>query len=146
VVGHLPGDLSEAARTFLYVPYLLVFFCGYSLWVMRLNALVFHGIGWNLLKVFFQWILLKRKPRSVEEVLPSKEQWLEMLVRAQKAGASFGPVGWPIGITAGLMALLFSSAMGPLSRFALVAGSCIAWGHLLGCLGRRGWLPFMQEN
>ena len=40
---------------------------------------------------------------SDRDVLPSRERLLEMLVRAQ-AGASFAPVGWLVGLGAGLAA------------------------------------------
>ena len=145
-VGRLLSDLSESARTALYVPYVLVFFVGYALWVARLNVIAFEGLGRGLVKALFTLIVLRRKPQRVEEVLPSKQTLLKMLVRAQRAGASFAPVGWLIGVCAGVMALLFESGTGPAQRFGLVAGSCVLFGHLLARLGRRGWLPFAEEG
>lgn len=145
-VGQVPGDLSETARTVVYIPFVAVFFLGYGVWVARLNAIAFEGIGRSLLKAFFTLIVLRRKPRSVQDVLPSREKLLEMLVRAQQAGGSFAPASWPVGILFGLAAMLFDSAFGAIPLFLLVAASVIAWGQLLGRLGRRGWLPFMEEG
>jgi hypothetical protein len=146
VVGQIPGDLSETARTVLYVPYVAIFFLGYAAWVARLNAIAFDTIGRSLLKALFLLIVRKQAPKSAEDVLPSKEKLLEMAVRAQKAGASFGPASWPVGLLAALAALLFDSATAALTLFLLVALTCLAWGHLLARLGRRGWLPFMEEG
>jgi hypothetical protein len=69
-----------------------------------------------------------------------------MAVRAQKAGASFGPASWPVGLLAGLIATMFDSATGTVALFLLVTLTCLAWGYLLARLGRRGWLPFMEEG
>jgi hypothetical protein len=146
VVGHIPGDLSETARTVLYVPYVAIFFLGYAAWIARLNAIAFDTIGRSLLKALFLLIVRKQVPKSAEDVLPSKEKLLEMAVRAQKAGASFGPASWPVALLAGLAAMLFDSATGALALFLLVALTCLAWGHFLARLGRRGWLPFMEEG
>ncbi|HEY7758002.1 MAG TPA: hypothetical protein VIA64_01175 [Burkholderiales bacterium] len=146
LVGRIPGDLSESARTALYVPYILVFFFGYAAWVARLNAIAFDTIGRSLLKTLFLLIIHRRAPGSAEEVLPSKEKLLEMAVRAQKAGASFGPASWPVALVAGLIAMLFESATGAFARFLLVTLTCLAWGHFLASLGRRGRLPFMEEG
>jgi hypothetical protein len=146
LVGGIPGDLSETARTALYVPYVLIFFLGYAAWVARLKAIAFDTIGRSLLKALFLLIVRRQAPKSVEEVLPSKEKILEMAVRAQMAGASFGPASWPVALAAGLAAMLFDSAAGTIQLFILVAGSCLAWGYLLARLGRRGWLPFMEEG
>ena len=146
VVGQIPGDLSETARTVLYVPYVAIFFLGYAAWVARLNAIAFDTIGRSLLKALFLLIVRKQVPKSAEDVLPSKEKLLEMAVRAQKAGASFGPASWPVALLAGLAAILFDSATGALALFLLVALTCLAWGHFLARLGRRGWLPFMEEG
>lgn len=145
-VGLVPGDLSEAARTGVQAPFVLIFFFGYATWIARLNAIAFDGIGRALLKTLFVLIVKRRKPSSMEDVLPSHETLLRMAVRAQQAGASFGPVSWPIGLLAGGCAMLFDSAMSATARFVLVAASSIAWGHALGRLGRRGFLPFMEEG
>jgi hypothetical protein len=146
LIGQLPGDLSETARTVLCVPYVAIFFVGYALWIARLNAIAFDTIGRSLLKALFVLVVRKQKPKSVQDVLPSKDKLLEMAVRAQKAGASFGPASWPIAIAAGLTATLFDSTAGPVTLFAPVVSSSIAWGYLLARLGRRGWLPFMEEG
>ncbi len=146
LVGKIPGDLSENARTFIEVPFIAVFFFGYALWIARLNAIAFDAIGKSILKALFLFIVRRRKPKSAEEFIPSREKLLEMAVRAQRAGASFAPVSWPIAVLAGLGATLFDTAWGVGARFALLAVPVIAWGYLLAYLGRRGFLPFMEEN
>jgi hypothetical protein len=145
-VGALMPDLSESARTFLYLPFVMIFFLGYGLWLARLNALAFQFIGKGILKALFMLIVLRRKPQKLEDVLPSREKILEMLVRGQQAASSFFLIAVPVGIVAGLIALLFDGQASPLTRAALVTGGCIAWGWLLMYLGRRGYLPFPEEG
>lgn len=143
LVAAIPGDLSEVARTVLQASNVLIFFAGYAIWVARLNALAFDLIGRSLLKALFVIVFRRRKP-DMPDVLPTREKLLELVVRAQRAGGSFGPVSIPIGLAAGALALFFDTALGAFARFALAAGSCIAWGHLLAWLGRHGWLPFPE--
>lgn len=145
VVGQVPGDLSETARTAIYVPFVLIFFLGYAAWVARLKVIAFRGLGLPILKALFLLAVRRRKPRSIEEVLP-RERILEMAVKAQAAGASFRRVGWFVGLGAGFVATLFDSATGASALFLLVGTTSIAWGYVLALLGRRGWLPIMEEN
>ncbi|MCK6461871.1 MAG: hypothetical protein L6Q95_18480 [Planctomycetes bacterium] len=144
-VGQAPRDLSETARTFLYVPFVLVFFLGYAAWVARLKMIVFHGLTKSLLATLFLLVVRRRKPKSIADVLPTREKLLEMAVQAQMAAASFRRVGWFVGIAAGFLAALFDSAMGGATRFALVSATCVAWGYALSMLARRGWLPIPEE-
>jgi hypothetical protein len=145
-VGRAPGDLSETARTFLYVPFVLVFFLGYAAWLARLKVIAFQGLGVPILWALFQLIVHRRKPRSIGDVLPTREKLLEMAVRAQAAGASFRRVGWLVGVAAGFVAALFASATGPAVRFSLVTGATVAWGYALAVLARRGWLPIPEQG
>ena len=144
--GQVPGDLSETARTVIYVPFVLVFFVGYSLWITRLNAIAFNILGRSILKAFFLMLIRRRKPHSLQEIMPTREKLLEMAVRAQKAGASFAVVSWPIGLFAGLLATFFRSDFGAIALFLLLTITVIGWGYLLGVLGRRGFLPFMEQD
>ena len=146
VIAQVPGDLSQTAKDAMFVPMMAVFFMGYSLWITRLNFIAFQGIGWSLFKVLFNLLVFRRKPKSVEDVIPSRDKLLEMLVRAQKAGTSFAPAGWLVGLISGLIAMLCDSAMGPVKLFLLVGSGCLIWGYLLAWLGRRGWLPFMESD
>ena len=146
VIGQVPGDLSQAASDAFLVPMIVIFFMGYGLWISRLNAIAFQSIGWGLLKTLVMLILFRRKPKSFEDFMPSRETLLEMAVRAQKAGASFAPVGWLVGLVSGLVAMLFDSAMHPAELFMLVGGGCVTWGYALAWMGRRGWLPFMESE
>jgi hypothetical protein len=145
-VGWVAGDLSESARALVYVPFVLVFFAGYSLWIARLNAIAFNILGRSILKAFFLMLIRRRKPDSLQDIMPTREKLLEMVVRAQKAGASFAVVSWPIGLFAGLLATLFRSEFGAVALFFLLTLSVVGWGYLLGVLGRRGFLPFMEQD
>ncbi len=146
IMGRLIGDLSESAASLLWLPCLLIFFLGYAVWIARLSAIVFDTIGRSVLRALFVMLVRKRRPDLDRDVLPSRDRLVGMLVRAQQAGASFAPVGWLIGLGAGLAAALFTSRLSPSGRFLLVAATCVAWGHLLAWLGRRGWLPFPEEG
>jgi hypothetical protein len=42
--------------------------------------------------------------------------------------------------------MLFDTSLSVPKLFALIAGGCITWDHLLAHLGRRAWLPFMEES
>jgi hypothetical protein len=146
IIGEVPGDLSESARTALVVPMFLIFFMGYGLWITRLNAIAFRNIGWGLLKSLVKLIVLRRKPESVTDLLPDRDTLIEMAVRAQQAGASFAPIGWLVGLVCGLFAMLIESETKPIGLFLLVAGACVIQGHALAWLGRRAWLPFMESE
>ncbi len=146
VIGQVPGDLSQTARDIMFVPFVAIFFLEYGLWIARLNVIAFHGTGWDLLKAFLKLVVSRRKPESLADVMPSRDQLLEMMVRARKAGISFAPVGWLVGIIAGLAATLLDSALQPIKLFLLVGGGCVIWSYLLAWLGRRNWLPFMQNG
>jgi hypothetical protein len=146
IVGAAMPDLSESARTFVYVPFVMVFFLGYGLWLARLNAIAFQMIGKGILKALFMLLILRRKPEKLEDVLPTREKVLELAVRAQRAASSFLLVSLPVGIVAALIVLLFETQTSLAARGILMAGSCIAWGWLLSFLGRRGFLPFPEEG
>jgi hypothetical protein len=140
----MPG-LSEGARTFLCVPFALIFFFGYGLWLARLNAIAFHGLGKGVLQALIMLLVLRRKPARLEDVLPSRENLAEMLVRGQRAAASFLTVSVPISILAGVVVMFFETGASLALREILVVGGGIGWGWLLSFLGRRGYLPFPED-
>lgn len=146
LVGMAPGDLSDTAQTLAFVPFLMVLFFGYAAWVARLNALAFDLIGRSVLKALLLLILRRQKPKSIKELIPSEEKLQDMAVRAQRAGASFGPASWPVALGAGIGAMLFDSTLSALALFALLGCSTLAWGYALAFLGRRGYLPIMEEG
>lgn len=143
-VAALPGDLSTAAQVAFHVPYALVFFFGYALWVARTNAIVFDTFGRSVLRALWQLIVHRKEPDAKEIFLPSREKLLEMLVKMQKGGASFRAVSWPLAALALPLAILCESSMSAMALAALLASTILAWGYLLGFLGRRGWLPFPE--
>ena len=143
-VGGALGGLSETAQIVLYLPFVAIFFLGYGLWVARLNAIAFEGIGKGVLKALFTLIVRRKKPQNIEDVLPSKEKLLKMAVQAQKAGWSFFTVSIPIALVAALLALLFDSPASGLTRLLAVGGACLLWGYVLGFFARRAYLPIME--
>lgn len=144
VVGSV-GGLPETARTLVCVAFVLVFFLGYAAWVARLKLIAFEGLGASLLKALVLLLFFRRKPQAAE-VLPTRGRLLEMALKAQAASGSFRRVGWLVGLCAGVVAALFESATAPAARFVLVSATCVAWGYALSLLGRRGWLPVMEES
>jgi hypothetical protein len=143
-VAAIPADLSTAAQVVFHIPYVLVFFFGYGLWVARMNAIVFDTIGRSVLKALWQLIVHRKQPDPRETVLPSREKLLEVLVKVQKGGASFRGVSWPIAALALPVGLLAESSMRGMPLVTLLAATILAWGYLLGFFGRRGWLPFPE--
>ena len=145
-VAAIPGNLSTAAQAVFHIPYVLVFFFGYGLWVARVNAIVFDTIGRSVLKALWQMIVHRKQPDARETVLPSREKLIELLVRVQKGGASFRGISWPIAALALPIGLMCESSMRGMELVALLAATIIAWGFFLGFLGRRGWLPFPEGD
>jgi hypothetical protein len=145
-VAAIPGDLSTAAQVAFHIPYVLVFFLGYGLWVARINAIVFDTIGRSVLKALWQLIVHRKQPDARETILPSKEKLLEMLVKAQKGGASFRSISWGVAPLGVLVGLLCESAMPEMQLVILLVVTVLVWGYLLGFLGRRGWLPFPEGD
>ena len=143
-VGDILGNLSEAAQTVLYLPFVAIFFLGYGLWVSRLNLLGFNLIGRGLLKTLFCLLVLRRKPKSIEDILPSPEKFVEAAVKAQKAGWSFFVMSIPVTGVSMLAAVLIDAQLGAAERVAIVGGACLFWGYVLGWLARRAYLPFMD--
>lgn len=145
-VAAIPGDLSTAAQVAFHIPYVLVFFLGYGLWVARINAIVFDTMGRSVLKVLWQLIVHRKQPDDTKGILPSKEKVLEMLVKAQKAGASFRGISWAVAPLGMVLGLLCESAMPEMHLVTLLVATVLAWGYLLGYVGRRGWLPFPEGD
>ncbi len=145
-VAVIPGDLSTAAQVAFHIPYVLVFFLGYGLWVARINAIVFDTIGRSVFKLLWQLVVHRKQPDDREGILPSKEKVLEMLVKAQKAGASFRGISWVVAPLGMVLGLLCESAMPEMQLVTLLVATVLAWGYLLGYVGRRGWLPFPEGD
>lgn len=143
-IAAVPGDLSRAAQVAFHIPYAVVFFFGYGLWLARMNAIVFDAIGRSILKVLWQLMFQRKQPDGEAAVLPSREKVIEIVVRCQKSGASFRTIGWVVALLSLPLGVLTDTAMRGGSLIALLAVSIAAWGGLLGYLGRRGWLPFPE--
>lgn len=150
LVGFVPriafGDLSENARTFLHVPFVLVFGFGYAGWAARLQALGMELLGRSLFKALVQIILFRRKPKSLADVLPDRDKLTQLAVRGQKAASSFLIVSIPIALLSGLAAIFIKSELGWFLRFPVAVVPVVLWGWWLMRLGRRGHLPFPEPG
>lgn len=144
LIGEFLGALSDTAQTALYIPFVAIFFLGYGLWVSRLNMLGFNLIGRGLLKALFSLLILRRKPTSLQDVMPSPEKFVEAAVKAQKAGWSFFLMSVPVACVAMVGAVIMDAQMGAAGRVAVVGSACLLWGYVLGWLARRAYLPFMD--
>jgi len=146
LVGRTLGSVSENAQIALYLPFVAIFFLGYGLWSARLKAIAFDGIGRGILKALFMLLIRRKKPESLEDLMPSKDKILKMAVQAQKAGWSFFLMSFPVALVSVLVALLFDTQSSALETAMLVGGACLVWGYVMGSLGRRGFLPIMEEG
>ena len=144
IVGRALGGVSDAAQVFLYLPFLAILFLGYALWVARLQAIAFDGMGRGILKALFSLFVKRQKPKGLQDVIPSEEKLREMAVRAQKAAWSFLTMSVPIGGGAVLIAAFFDAHASFALSIMLVGGTCIAWGYVLSLLGRSGYLPLPE--
>lgn len=145
VLSGIPGDLSDFARTVFYIPFILVFFFGYSAWIGWLNVIIFDTIKWSLIKTLFVFFVNKKKPESVQELLPSNEKIIELMVRAQKATKTFFILSWPIGIVGGITVTFLKTSANMLLLSLAVTVSTIFYGYIISYFGRRGYLPFPEE-
>lgn len=140
------GTLSTHTQNALYLPFFVIFFGGYALWVSYLKALAFDLIGRRLWVVLFNWLFRRKKPRSLEEVMPSQDQLLKAAVGAQKGARGFVFVSFPVGFVSGILAMGIDSKHNFIAEFFILNLGCIAWGVLLSLLGRRGYLPILEDG
>lgn len=145
IISSIPGDLSELASGVIYFVYLMVFMFGYSVWVSWISALLFNTIKLPLLKIIFGFIFRRKKPDSIEELLPTKEKAVELLVRAQKAAKIYFILSWPIGILGGFLTMFMDTSASASFLFIIVLSSAVLFGYVLYYFGRRGYIPFPEE-
>ena len=149
LLGFVPrlafGEISEKARTFLHVPFVLLFAFGYAGWAARLQALGMEFLGRGIFKALVQLILFRRKPRSLVEILPDKDKLMQMAVRGQKAASSFLIASLPIALLAAFATIFIETRLGWFLRFTVVGVPVVLWGWWLMRLGRRGHLPFPES-
>lgn len=146
VTGQLLGGLSDNAQVVVYIPYVLVFFFGYGLWLSRLQAIAFEFLGRSIFRALFHIIVRRQRPQKLEDVLPTPEKLEQMVVRAQQASSSFLWASVPIGLLFALIACFVRSSMPWYANAAAVLAGVVAWGWMLSRLGRRGYLPLPEEG
>ncbi|QQR90918.1 MAG: hypothetical protein IPJ88_04080 [Myxococcales bacterium] len=144
--GSLLGGISSKAQEALYIPFFIIMFVGYALWVTYLKALAFDLIAKSLWRVVFNWLLHRKKPSSPHEIMPSKEKLVEAAVRAQKGARGFIIVSLPIAFISALLATTIESQRNFIVEFWIVSFCCVGWGLVLSILGRRGFLPLPEES
>jgi len=145
LISGIPDDLSEFATGVICFVFLLVFFLGYGLWIGLVSALLFSSVKWPMLKIFVKLIARKKKPTSLNELLPEREMLIELMVRAQKYSGTFFILSWPIGFVGGFVTLFMKTSMGSVFLFMLIIIGSAIYGFLLSYFGRRGYLPFPEE-
>jgi hypothetical protein len=123
-----------------------ILFLGYALWTARLQAIAFETLGRGLLRALFLLIVRRKKPESLDDVLPTREKLERMAVRGQKAASSFCLVAFPVAIVSGAITALLDSDTGVAPRVAVVVAASLLWGALLSFLARRGWLPILEPE
>jgi hypothetical protein len=146
VLVQVLGGVSENGSIFLYVSTTSIFFLGYALWATRLAALAFNAFGKQLLRALFLMIVRRQKPRSADELLPTREKLEELVVRAQKASSSFFVVSIPVGLISGTLARLLETGSEKWVQSVVVVAGCLSWGWALSILGRRGYLPLPEPS
>ena len=146
VISSIPGDISDFAKSIFYIPFILVFFFGYSAWIGWLNIIVFDTFKWSMIKTLFAFFVNKKKPESMQELLPTNEKLIELMVRAQKAAKTFFILSWPIGIAGGIAVTFLKTSSDTLLLSIAVAVSTIFYGYTISYFGRRGYLPFPEDD
>ena len=139
------GKVSDNTRIALCVPFAVTLFAGYGLWTARLRTIAFRHLGFGLLRSLAMILLRGKKPESLAEIAPTEETLEKMALGAQKASSAFFAVSFPVAIISGLLALGLNSDRGALGQMLQVAAVNLAWGWLLSYIGRRGYLPVMEE-
>jgi len=138
------GDLSHNAQGLLYGTPMAIFILGYALWSARLTVIALDVLGRGILRAFFELLVRRKRPKRLEEVLPTMEKLEEMAVRAQKAASSFLIVAIPVAAVSGFAITWVDSDRSALTRVAVVAAGCLVWGQVLSWLARRGYLPVLS--
>ena len=145
IISSIAGPLSGLSKGVIYFTFMFVLMLGYSAWVSILGALVFKTIKAPVFKMLFRFFIYKEKPPSLEDVLPSREKLMELIVKAQKSARIFFVVSWPIGIVGGILSLFMTKAINPVLYFVIILLSSISFGYVLFYFGRRGYFPFPEE-
>jgi hypothetical protein len=127
-------------KLFWHLPFLAIFFLGYSAWTARAGAIFFENFGRGVIKMLLRLVIHRKKPESLSEFVPTPEKVLILFVRVQKAGVCFAWAGWIIAAPFAIGAL-FVGEGGGLFRPLAALMTAVIWGHVLANLARRGRLP-----
>jgi hypothetical protein len=138
------GITGTGARISAQASFILTFILGYALWTARVRVLVFEAVGKNVLRALALRALRRRIPGRVDEILPSRERLLAMMLRAQQAAWSFALVAAPTGVLSAMGVAHFDTDPGAGGHAVVVGLLCLQWGVLLSVVGRRGLLPLAE--
>ncbi len=145
IVSSIPGDLSDFAKGVIYFVYILIFILGYGTWASWLVAIAFKSFKLPLIKILFRVFVRKEKPDSLEKLLPSRDQAIEIMVKAQKAAKIFFILSWPIGVLGGVASLFMNTSISKIYLSVIVIITAVMFGYAINYFGRRGYLPFPEE-
>jgi len=145
IVSSIPGDLSDFAKGVIYFVYILIFILGYGTWASWLGAIAFKSFKLPLIKILFRVFVRKEKPDSLEKLLPSRDQAIEIMVKAQKAAKIFFILSWPIGVLGGVASLFMNTSISKIYLSVIVIITAVMFGYAINYFGRRGYLPFPEE-
>ena len=98
-----------------------------------------------MIKTIFGFFVHRKKPDSIQEILPTNQKLVELMVRAQKATKTFFIISWPIGIAGGIAVIFLKTLTSKFLLSILVTAGVIFYGYTISHFGRRGYLPFPEE-
>ncbi len=136
---------SEFASAGIFIAAVSIVGFGYSIWMGRLSAIAFNKIGKGVLWSLFSLLVQRKKPESIQDVLPSKEALEEIAVAAQKAANSFAWVGFPLAVFFSALIGLGSKAMLWFTASLITFLFLFIYSYILAWLGRRGFLLLPEE-
>lgn len=146
LVSHFLGRLSTNAQAAIYISFFLIVLLGYGLWFVRLGARAFSEIGKAVLLAVFRFGKRKRNQEEKHERLRMAEGHDQLAVALQRVASSFFIVSIPVGLTSGLCATLYESAVEGWLRACIVFGACLLWGFFLTKLAKRGYFPPLPSD
>lgn len=145
IISSIAGNISETARGFIYFIYIFLFFLGYSWWLGLTGALIFKSIKMPFIKVLYRLLIHRKKPESVHDFLPTREQAMELMLKIQKNTKTFFFLSIPVGIAGGFISTFINASINSILLFTIIFVSTIIYGYTLFYFGRRGYLPLPEE-
>src|SRR5690554_4002664 len=102
-ISSIAGSISEIAQGFIYFIYIFLFFFGYSSWLGLAGILIFKSIKMPFIRVIYRILIHSKKPDSINDFLPTREQAMEIMLKIQKGTKTFFILSLPVGIAGGFI-------------------------------------------